>query len=246
MKKNNIRESNLDHLKKQIKEISTELKEGVFTYTGPMTVVEFATKIKKDPIELVKEFFIKGKKISMNSTLNDEQIAELCIDFGYDFQREKAVTASNALDELNILEDESSLTARPPIVTIMGHVDHGKTTLIDYIRKSKIAQGEHGGITQHTGAYYVQLDNKKIITFIDTPGHETFTAMRSRGAQITDIVVIVLAADDGVKTQTKEAIDHALAAKVPIIVFVNKMDKQNIDIEKLKTQISNAGLTPEE
>ena len=245
-KKNKTRKTNIDYLKKQIKEIDTELKEGVFIYTGPMTVVEFATKINKKPIDLVKEFFIKGKNIGMNSTLNDEQIAELCIEFGYDFQREKEVTASNILDELKIDEDKENLIAKPPVVTIMGHVDHGKTTLIDYIRKSKITKSEYGGITQHMGAYYVDVNNKQKITFLDTPGHETFTAMRSRGAKITDIVVIVVAADDGVKEQTKEAIDHALAANVPIIIFVNKMDKQNVDLEKLKSEISNTGLTLEE
>ena len=246
MANKNTRKSNLHHLKKQIKEVDTELKEGVFIYTGPMTVVEFATKIKKDPIEIVRDFFTKGKMISMNTTLDDEQIAELCIDFEYDFQREKQTTASNVLDELEIEEDSKELVSRPPVVTIMGHVDHGKTTLIDYLRKSKIAQVEHGGITQHTGVYYVEGENNKHITFLDTPGHEAFTAMRSRGAKVTDIVIIIIAADDGVKTQTKEAINHALEAKVPIIVFINKMDKKNIDIDKLKTQISKANLTPEE
>ena len=246
MKKTKDRKTNLEHLKKQIKMVNTELKSGTFTYTGPMTVVEFATKINKNPVDLVRDFFAKGKLISMNSTLNDEQIAELCIDFGYDFNKEKEIGASNILEELTIIEEESELESRPPIVTIMGHVDHGKTTLVDYIRKSKITESESGGITQHTGAYYVVSENGHKITFIDTPGHETFTAMRSRGARITDIVIIVLAADDGVKEQTREAINHALDAKVPIIVFVNKMDKPNIDIEKLKIQISKANLVPEE
>ena len=246
MKTKNKRKSNLSHVKEQIKDINVELKDGVFIYTGPMTVVEFANKIKKPPIGIVKNFFMKGQSINMNATLNEDQIAELCIEFGYDFQHTQTVTASNILEQLKINDEHKDMDVRPPIITIMGHVDHGKTTLIDYIRNSKITNTEFGGITQHTGAYYVTYKKDKKITFLDTPGHEAFTAMRARGAQVTDIVVIVIAADDGVKPQTKEAIDHALAANVPIIVFVNKIDKPNLDLDKVRAQISEAGLTPEE
>lgn len=146
---------------------------------------------------------------------------------------------------MEIADDPKDLTVRPPIVTIMGHVDHGKTTLIDQIRKSNILDSEFGGITQHTGAYQVAFKNRKI-TFLDTPGHEAFTEMRARGAKVTDIVVIVVAADDGVKPQTIEAIDHAKAANVPIIVFVNKIDKPQIDLEKVKSQLAEHDIVCEE
>ncbi|SGA31390.1 translation initiation factor IF-2 [Chlamydia abortus] len=143
------------------------------------------------------------------------------------------------------MNDPKDLVKRAPIVTIMGHVDHGKTTLIDQIRKSRILDTEFGGITQHTGAYQIPYNNQRI-TFLDTPGHEAFTEMRARGAKITDILVIVVAADDGVKPQTIEAIDHAKAANVPIIVFVNKIDKPNIDLEKIKSQLSEHNVICEE
>lgn len=149
------------------------------------------------------------------------------------------------MEEVTIQDDDSDLSPRPPIITVMGHVDHGKTTLLDYIRKTNIVKSEKGGITQHTGAYQVVFE-EHVINFIDTPGHEAFTQMRARGAKVTDIIVLVVAADDGVMPQTKEAINHALAANVPIIVFVNKMDKPNKDIDRIKNELSTLNIVTEE
>ncbi len=231
------RKTNLNDVKTQLKEIKTELKDGIFVYTGPMTISEFALAIKIPATEIVKAFFMEGKVLNLNSTLDEEQIAELCIKYEFDFQKENQITASNFMEEISIDDHHDDLIKKAPIVTIMGHVDHGKTTLIDKIRNANVAAGEAGGITQHTGAYQIEY-NKEKITFLDTPGHEAFTAMRSRGAKITNIVVIVVAADDGVMPQTKEAIDHAKASKVPIIVFVNKMDKPGANAEKVKADLS--------
>ena len=237
MAKKDNRLTNEFEIKKQMKEINTELKNGVFIFTGPMTIGDFAKKIHKNPTEIISIFFKKGKMFNINHVLNEEQIAQLCLDFEYDFQNEQEINASNFMEQVQISDEESKMTERPPIITIMGHVDHGKTTLIDKIRNSNIVAKEFGGITQHVGAYQVEY-NKKKITFLDTPGHEAFTAMRSRGAKITDIVILVVAADDGVMPQTKEAIDHAKAAKVPIIVFVNKMDKENANLDKIQTELA--------
>ncbi|MCP4336310.1 MAG: translation initiation factor IF-2 [Mycoplasma sp.] len=232
------RKTNIKDVKTQMKEVKTELKDGIFVYTGPMTISEFSLAINIPATNIVKSFFMKGKILNLNSTLDEEQIAELCIEHEFDFQKESQINASNFMEELSIQDDKIELVKKAPIVTIMGHVDHGKTTLIDKIRNANVALGEAGGITQHTGAYQINYNNNKI-TFLDTPGHEAFTAMRSRGAKITDIVIIVVAADDGVMPQTKEAIDHAKAAKVPIIIFVNKMDKPGANAEKVKADLSS-------
>lgn len=243
--KNKKRISNDDQIKNQLTDVKVELKDGVFIFTGPMSINEFANRINKTATEILTNLFKKGKLYTLNSILSEEEIAEICFEYGYDFKKEIELNESNFMDHFIIEDDEENLEQRPPIITIMGHVDHGKTTLIDYIRKSNITSNEAGGITQHTGAYQI-IHNKKLITFLDTPGHEAFTAMRAHGAKVTDIVILVVAADDGVMPQTIEAIDHAKAANVPIIVFVNKMDKQHADPEKIKAELSKYDILSEE
>ena len=241
------RKSNINQIKEQLSQgHETKLQNGVFVFHGPLTISEFASKINKPASSIITYFFTK-KKVAKTITaiLNEDEIAELCFEFDFDFKKEEVVDAQNLFDKLKVVNDPKDLVKRAPIVTIMGHVDHGKTTLIDQIRKSRILDTEFGGITQHTGAYQIPYNNQRI-TFLDTPGHEAFTEMRARGAKITDIVVIVVAADDGVKPQTIEAIDHAKAANVPIIVFVNKIDKPNIDLEKIKSQLSEHNVICEE
>ena len=237
--------SNDDQIKTQLIDVKVELKDGVFIFTGPMSVGEFAKRINKPATEILTTFFKKGKLYNLNSTLSEEEIAEICFEYGYDFKKEIELNESNFMEHFTIDDEDHHLETRPPIITIMGHVDHGKTTLIDYIRKSNVVSGEAGGITQHTGAYQVEHQNK-MITFLDTPGHEAFTAMRAHGAKVTDIVILVVAADDGVMPQTREAIDHALAANVPIIVFVNKMDKHQANPEKVKSDLAAIDILCEE
>lgn len=242
-KKNDTRQ-NID-LKSQFKKVDTGIKNGVFIFSSPLTVDEFSKKISKPVSEILKYFFLKGKMLNLNTLLSEDQIGELCLEFNYDFQKQVSIDETNILENLNINDDPSKLKPRPPVVTIMGHVDHGKTTLLDYIRKTHLVSGEAGGITQHIGAYQVEYKNKKI-TFIDTPGHEAFTEMRARGANVTDIVVLIIAADDGIKPQTEEAIDHAKAAGVPIVVFINKIDKPAANPDLAMSQLSEKGLTAEE
>ncbi|MGX9358724.1 translation initiation factor IF-2 [Mycoplasma sp. 2575] len=241
----NKRISNVDNIKEKLNVVEAKVKNGVFIFTGPLTVCEFSQKINQTAAQILTYFFKKGIMKNINTFLNEEEIAEICLHYNLDFQKEESVDAENLFDKLEVINDPNDLSTRPPIVTIMGHVDHGKTTLIDQIRKSNILSTEFGGITQHTGAYQVEYNGRKI-TFLDTPGHEAFTEMRSRGARVTDIVIIVVAADDGVKPQTIEAIDHAKAANVPIIIFVNKMDKSNADPEKIKSQLSEHNIICEE
>lgn len=245
-KKTDKRTSNVVHtFNRSQKEAPKEkLNGGVFSYSGPLSVSKLAESLNLTVSEIVKFLFLEGKMVTINTTLDDELIGLICLNFGYDFKKEKVVDESN-FEDLDIIDDESLLVERPPIVTIMGHVDHGKTTLLDYIRKAHVASGEFGGITQAIGAYQVEIKGKKI-TFLDTPGHAAFTAMRARGSQVTDIVIIVVAADDGVMPQTREAIDHAKAANVPIIIAINKIDKPGVDPEKIKFPLSDLGLMPEE
>ncbi|WP_071442318.1 translation initiation factor IF-2 [Traorella massiliensis] len=216
------------------------------TYSSPITVGELAEKLHRNSSELIKVLFMLGNMVTINSQLDDDTVELLCMEFNVKVTKEVVVDESDLEEELRENDDdEASLLPRPPVVTIMGHVDHGKTTLLDTIRKSRVTAGEFGGITQHIGAYQVSVKGKKI-TFLDTPGHEAFTAMRARGAQITDIVVIVVAADDGVMPQTKEAIDHAKAAGAPIIIAVNKIDKPDINLDRIYGELADNGVMPEE
>jgi translation initiation factor IF-2 len=242
-KKHDTRQ-NLD-IKSQFQKVNTGVKNGVFIFSSPLTVEQFAQKIDKSASEILKYFFLKGRMLTLNTLLTEEEIGELCLEYNYDFEKRIEVNETNVLSNIKITDDPKNLKPRPPVVTIMGHVDHGKTTLLDYIRNAHVARGEAGGITQHIGAYQITYKNDRI-TFIDTPGHAAFTEMRARGANITDIVVLVVAADDGMKPQTIEAIDHARAAKTPIIVFINKMDKPNVNPDKVMTQLSEHNLLSEE
>lgn len=235
-----------NRIQSQLKTIEAHVTEGVFVYDEALTIAEFAQKINKPVSEIIKYFFSKGIMLNQNTFLTEDQLGELCLEFGLDFKREKSVTHENLIESFEVNDDPASLEKRPPIVTIMGHVDHGKTTLLDTIRNTNVVSTEHGGITQHIGAYQIKTKNNEKITFVDTPGHEAFTQMRARGSAVTDIVVLVVAADDGVMLQTKEAIDHAKAAGVPIIVFVNKMDKVGINLDNILMQLSQEELTPEE
>lgn len=212
-------------------------------YKEGMTLSMLANELSVSPIELIKKFMSLGVMLNINSTISFDDAELVVIDYNKELKKEETMDASN-FEKLEINDNEEDLKERPPVVTIMGHVDHGKTSLLDTIRKTNVVVGEAGGITQHIGAYQVERNGKKI-TFIDTPGHAAFTEMRARGAAITDIVIIIVAADDGVMPQTKEAIDHAKAAKVPIIVAVNKIDKKEANIEKVLTEMTEAGLTPE-
>lgn len=221
-----------------------KLNDGILVYTGSLTVSELAEKLGLTPVEIVKSLFMEKIMVNVNTTLSDDYIELVALKYGYEVKKEKNVSLEN-FEELDIKDDPSMLESRPPVVTIMGHVDHGKTTLLDAIRKSRVVAGEFGGITQHIGAYQTIVKGKHI-TFIDTPGHAAFTEMRARGAQITDIVIVVVAADDGVKPQTKEAVAHAKAANVPIIVAVNKMDKPGANYDRVIQQMSELGLMPEE
>jgi len=227
------------------KDAVNKVNNGVFVYTRNMSVGELAKELNINVNEIIKFLFLEKKMmVTINQTLDDETIGLICLQFGYDFKKEKIVSEEN-FEEVEIVDKPEDLLPRAPVVTIMGHVDHGKTTLIDAIRSSHLVDSEVGGISQAIGAYQKEINGQKI-TFLDTPGHEAFTAMRSRGASVTDIVVLVVAADDGVMPQTIEAIDHAKAAKVPIIVAINKIDKPGADPERIKTELMNYDIIAEE
>ena len=230
--------------KKQLQENTVEEDKNVIVYEEGMTVAKLAEKLEVPATEIIKKLMSLGVMASLNNTLSFDDAEMVVIDYDKTLKSFETQDKVN-FEKLEINDDPKDLVERAPVVTIMGHVDHGKTSLLDYIRHSRVTEGEFGGITQHIGAYQTECDGKKI-TFIDTPGHAAFTEMRARGASITDIVIIIVAADDGVMPQTIEAIDHAKAANVPIIVAVNKIDKPGADPERVITQVSEHGLIPEE
>ena len=219
------------------------VKIEAINYTEGITVGELANKINRNSGEIIKLLFMLGKVLTINSPLDDENVELICMEWGITPTKIDEEEEESLADD--VADDPKDLRERAPIVTIMGHVDHGKTSILDAFRKSNVVSGEFGGITQHIGAYQVDVNGKKI-TFLDNPGHEAFTAMRQRGASVTDVSIIVVAADDGVMPQTIEAIDHSKAAKVPVIIAVNKMDKPGANPEKVKSALSDLDLVPEE
>ncbi len=234
------------NIKETLKQVDSGINnDGIFIFASLLTPENFAKKLGKQTQEIIKFFFMKGKIINVNAELTADQMGEFCLESGFDFKWEEQVNEENFLEEVIAQSNLTNDEARPPIITIMGHVDHGKTTLLDKIRDGIVAKGEVGGITQRIGAYTTKFNNKSL-TFLDTPGHEAFSQMRSRGADLTDIVVLVVAADDGVKPQTIESIDHAKAANSPIIVFINKMDKPGVNTDRVISELSDHGLVSEE
>ena len=229
--------------KEKLKSNIAASEDDVVLYKDNMTGAQLADSLGVPAAQVIKKLMTLGMMMAINASLDFDTAEIIVSDYNKTLKKESTMDEVN-FEELEITDKEEDLKERPPVVTIMGHVDHGKTTLLDTIRKTSVAEGEAGGITQAIGAYQIDYKGKKI-TFIDTPGHAAFTEMRARGAKVTDIVIIIVAADDGVMPQTKEAIDHAKAAKVPIIVAVNKIDKPDANVERVLTEMSNNGIQPE-
>ena len=244
-KKKDIKDQKKAMYKNKEKLVSNENKssKNVVLYKDGMSIKDFSTSLDVPISELLKKLMQLGIMASMNASISFDDASVIALEYNKELKREETQDIAN-FEMFEVTDDPKDLEERPPVVTIMGHVDHGKTSLLDAIRQSNVIEGEFGGITQHIGAYQVSYNGKKI-TFIDTPGHAAFTEMRARGASITDIVIIIVAADDGVMPQTIEAIDHAKAAKVPIIVAVNKMDKPGADPDRVMREMSEHGLTPD-
>ncbi|KHO62504.1 translation initiation factor IF-2 [Thermoanaerobacter sp. YS13] len=246
--KKSFKKGNKKNKKNNKKMVLTEEKEEdeikIITIPEFLTVKELAEKMKVNPTEIIKKLIAKGIMVTVNQQIDFENAAKIAEEYGFLVDKEEVKNELEMLLE-ETPDDEKDLQPRPPIVTVMGHVDHGKTSLLDAIRNTNVTMKEMGGITQHIGASVVEINDKKIV-FLDTPGHEAFTAMRARGASITDIVVLVVAADDGVMPQTVEAINHVKAANVPMIVAINKIDLPTANPDRVKTELSELGLVPEE
>lgn len=229
--------------KKKLMSNTPTNNSNIVLYKENMSIGDLAKELDVSAAEIVKKLFSQGLMVTINTPISYENAEILVLDYNKELKKEETTDVTN-FEQFEIIDAEEDLVKRAPVVTIMGHVDHGKTTLLDTIRKSNVASGEAGGITQAISAYQVK-HNGETITFIDTPGHAAFTEMRARGASITDIVIIIVAADDGVMPQTREVVDHAKAANVPIIVAINKIDKPGANVEKVMTDLSELGLTPE-
>ena len=242
--KDNYKMLKKEMYKHKEKLMGNTVNEDVILYKKGMSVSELATVLNISGTEIIKKLMSLGLMLNLNAPIDFENAEIVALDYNKTLKKEETQDEAN-FEEFEIIDKEEDLVKRPPIVTIMGHVDHGKTTLLDYIRHSHVVDKEFGGITQHIGAYQIEHNNNKI-TFIDTPGHAAFTEMRARGASVTDIVIIIVAADDGVMPQTKEAIDHAKSANVPIVVAINKIDKPDANPERVLTEMIENGITPEE
>ena len=241
--KKDFQQKKKEMYKNKTKLMTNTTSDNVVLYKENMTIGQLANELGVNSSELVKKLFSLGIMATINNAISFENAEILVLEYNKELKREETADITN-FEEYEIIDKEEDLVKRPPVVTVMGHVDHGKTTLLDAIRKTDVASGEAGGITQAISAYQVKVKDD-YITFIDTPGHAAFTEMRARGASITDIIIIIIAADDGIMPQTEEVIDHAKAAKVPIIVAINKIDKPEANVERVMTQLTEHGLTPE-